>query len=200
MELARLLVGDPEEVHMPSLKWKYVWIKISCKNPNQIEGASEVFFFKKKRIKDSLVLFREDKAISPDKPDDDDDVGDSNEEVTDEEEPESQESQGWVPYGICYQIHEDTQGGIHMLLHSGLLHCFATPYYCSTQAGVLLAPLVHRPVSSTGTVHTEYSVLQFYATTIRYTSSSPVQSIAHLSCVGNEPSRRTHQVEGIYTY
>jgi hypothetical protein len=33
MELARL-VGDPEEVHLPSLQWRSVWVKVSCKNPN----------------------------------------------------------------------------------------------------------------------------------------------------------------------
>jgi len=29
MELARL-VADPEEVHLPSLQWKAVWVKVSC--------------------------------------------------------------------------------------------------------------------------------------------------------------------------
>ena len=29
MELARL-VGDLEEVHVPSLQWKAVWVKVSC--------------------------------------------------------------------------------------------------------------------------------------------------------------------------
>jgi len=30
MELA-YLVGDPKEVHLESLKWKEVWIKVACK-------------------------------------------------------------------------------------------------------------------------------------------------------------------------
>ena len=46
MELARL-VGDPEEVHVPSLQWKAVWVKVSCRNPNKIGGTSEVFINKK---------------------------------------------------------------------------------------------------------------------------------------------------------
>ena len=37
MELARL-VGDPEEVHVPALQWKVVWVKVSCRNPNKIGG------------------------------------------------------------------------------------------------------------------------------------------------------------------
>jgi hypothetical protein len=35
LELAHL-VGDPEEVHLPSLQWKSIWVKVYCKNPNQI--------------------------------------------------------------------------------------------------------------------------------------------------------------------
>jgi hypothetical protein len=45
MELAHL-VGDPEEVHLPSLQWKYAWVKVSCKNSSQIGGTSEVFINK----------------------------------------------------------------------------------------------------------------------------------------------------------
>jgi hypothetical protein len=48
LELAHL-VGDPEEVHLPSLQWKSVWIKVYCKNPNQIGGALEVFINKQGR-------------------------------------------------------------------------------------------------------------------------------------------------------
>ena len=32
MELARL-VGDPEEVHLPSLQWRSVWVKVSLQEP-----------------------------------------------------------------------------------------------------------------------------------------------------------------------
>lgn len=45
MELAQL-VGDPEEVHVPSLQWKTVWVKVACKDPNRIGGTSEVFINK----------------------------------------------------------------------------------------------------------------------------------------------------------
>lgn len=33
LELAHL-VGDPEKVHLPSLQWKSVWVKVSCNNPS----------------------------------------------------------------------------------------------------------------------------------------------------------------------
>ena len=45
MELA-YLVGDPEEVHKPSLAWKDVWVKVACKDANRIEGTTEVFINK----------------------------------------------------------------------------------------------------------------------------------------------------------
>ena len=45
MELG-YLVGDPEEVHVESLKWKEVWIKVACKDPKQINGTSEVYINK----------------------------------------------------------------------------------------------------------------------------------------------------------
>lgn len=96
LELARL-VGDPVEVHIPSLQWKFVWIKVSCKYPSQIGGSSEVFFNEKgKRIH----WFYSDKMPQhpPNKPDDED-WADSDEEVTDEEDPASQESQGWQDRG-----------------------------------------------------------------------------------------------------
>lgn len=48
LELAHL-VGDPKEVHLPSLQWKSVWIKVYCKNPNQIGGTLEVFINKQGR-------------------------------------------------------------------------------------------------------------------------------------------------------
>lgn len=56
MELARL-VGGPEEVHIPSLEWKAVCVKVSCHNPNQIGGTSEVQkSSSQKGQKDYLVL------------------------------------------------------------------------------------------------------------------------------------------------
>lgn len=44
MELAKL-DGDPEEVHLPSLQWKSVWVKVSCKNPSsigEIRGTTQI--------------------------------------------------------------------------------------------------------------------------------------------------------------
>ena len=95
MELARL-VGDPEEVHMPSLHWKSVWVKVSCKNPSQIQGTSEVFINKKGR---KISWFYSDKLrkYPPNKPDDDLDKLDD--DIADEEDPESQESHGWLETG-----------------------------------------------------------------------------------------------------
>jgi hypothetical protein len=96
LELAKL-VGDPEEVHMPSLQWKAVWVKVSCKDPYKIGGASEVFINKKgKRIS----WFYSDKLPKhpPTKPDDDD-FGADDGEVTDEEDLESQDSHGWLETG-----------------------------------------------------------------------------------------------------
>jgi hypothetical protein len=96
MELAKL-VGDPEEVHLPSLHWRSVWIKVSCKNPNQIGGTSEVFINKKGR---RISWFYSDKLqkYPPNKPDDDD-LDDNEDDVTDEEDLESQESHGWLESG-----------------------------------------------------------------------------------------------------
>lgn len=86
-ELARL-VRDPKEVHLPSLQWRSMWVKVSCKNLDKIEGTSEVFFNKKgKRI--SLYYCNKLKKFPPSKPDDDLDE-------SDEEDPESQESHGWL--------------------------------------------------------------------------------------------------------
>jgi hypothetical protein len=45
MELASL-VGDPEELHSPSLQWKSVWVKVASKNPYLIKGTSEVYINK----------------------------------------------------------------------------------------------------------------------------------------------------------
>ena len=90
MELARL-VGDLEEVHLSSLHWKLVWVKVSCHNPNQIGGTSEVFINKQGR---KITWHFSDKLQKhpPTKPNDDlDDVED---DITDEEDPKSQESQG----------------------------------------------------------------------------------------------------------
>ena len=88
MELAKL-VDDPEEVHLPSLQWKAVWVKVSCRNPNKIGGTSEVFINKKGR---KITWYFSDKLQNypPSKPDDDPD---------DEEDPESQESHGWLESG-----------------------------------------------------------------------------------------------------
>lgn len=95
IELARL-VGDPEEVHLPSLQWRFVWVKVSCKNPNQITGTSEVFINKKGR---RISWFYSDKLqkYPPNKPDDD--LDDLDDDITDEEDPESQESHGWLESG-----------------------------------------------------------------------------------------------------
>jgi hypothetical protein len=95
MELARL-VGDPKEVHLPSLQWRSVWVKVSCKNPDQIGGTSEVFINKKGR---RISWFYSDKLknFPPSKPDDD--LDDNDDDITDEEDPESQESQGWLESG-----------------------------------------------------------------------------------------------------
>ena len=45
MELA-YLVGDHEEVHLGSLKWKEVWVKVACKDPRKINGTSNVYINK----------------------------------------------------------------------------------------------------------------------------------------------------------
>jgi len=85
MKLARL-VGDPEEVHLLSLQWKAVWVKVSCRNPNKIGGTSEVFINKKGR---KITWYFSDKLQNypPSKPDDD--LDDEEDDVTDEEDPES---------------------------------------------------------------------------------------------------------------
>lgn len=85
MELARL-VGDPEEVHGPSLQWKAVWVKVSCKDPSKIGGTSEVFINKRGR---KISWYYSDKMAQfpPTKPDDDPNGDDD--EVTDEEDLES---------------------------------------------------------------------------------------------------------------
>ena len=83
LELAHL-IGDPEEVHLPSLQWKSVWVKVSCKNPNQIGGTSEVFINKQGQ-KISWFLSNKLKQNPPAKPDEDFDSDDD--EVTDEEDP-----------------------------------------------------------------------------------------------------------------
>jgi len=96
LELAKL-VGDPEEVHLPSLQWKAIWIKVSCKDPYKICGASEVFINKKGKI---ISWFYSDKLpqYPPSKPENDD-FGNDDGEVTDEEDPESQDSHGWLETG-----------------------------------------------------------------------------------------------------
>lgn len=95
LELAKL-VGDPEEVHIPSLQWKAVWVKVSCKNPSKIGGTSEVFINKEGK---KIPWYYSDKMPQhpPMKPDDGFDIDDD--EVTNEEDPESQESHGWLETG-----------------------------------------------------------------------------------------------------
>ncbi|CAO2147079.1 unnamed protein product [Urochloa humidicola] len=90
MELA-YLVGDPEEVHLESLKWKSVWVKVACRDPKAIGGTSEVFINKQGW---KISWYVEEKA--PGKVEGTtatrgrDDGGDT----TDEDDPESQESYG----------------------------------------------------------------------------------------------------------
>ena len=85
MELA-WLVGDPKEVHLPSLSWRSVWAKVSCKNPGQIGGTSEVFINKQGR---RITRYYSDKLkkFPPSKPDDDD-LDDKEDDITDEDDPE----------------------------------------------------------------------------------------------------------------
>lgn len=97
-ELARL-VGEPEEIHIPSLGWRYVWLKVASKDPSMIKGKSEVFINKKgKRItwyySDKMSQFPPAKRS-----DDDDDFDSDDEETTDEEVMDSQESQEWQKLG-----------------------------------------------------------------------------------------------------
>jgi len=69
-------------------------VKVSCKNPSQIQGASEVFINKKGR---RISWFYLDKLrkYTPSKPDDDLENLDDD-DIIDEEDPESQESHGWL--------------------------------------------------------------------------------------------------------
>jgi len=105
MELAKL-VGDPEEVHLPSLQWKSVWVKVSCKDPIKIGGTSEVFINKQER---RISWYYSDKLekFPPNKPGDD--LGGDDDEVTDEEDPKSQESHGWLETGKSPPRGIDTQ-------------------------------------------------------------------------------------------
>nr|TKW00105.1 hypothetical protein SEVIR_8G086900v2 [Setaria viridis] len=106
MELA-YLVGDPEEVHLESLNWRDVWIKVACKNLKAINGTSEVYINKQGHM---IEWFVDDRG--PTKPstyDKQDDEGD----VTDEENPESQDSYNimdnydWLKFGAL-----PPQGGL----------------------------------------------------------------------------------------
>jgi hypothetical protein len=85
MELAKL-VGDPEEVHVPSQQWKSVWVKVSCKDPNKIGGTSEVFINKQGR---EISWYYYDKLAKFPPTKHDDDLDRDDDEVTDEEDPES---------------------------------------------------------------------------------------------------------------
>jgi hypothetical protein len=38
------LVRDFQELHTESLKWQEIWIKVSCRNPKEIKGTTEVYF------------------------------------------------------------------------------------------------------------------------------------------------------------
>lgn len=98
MELAHL-VGDPKEVCIPYLQWKSIWVKVASKNPNQIEGTSEVFINKQGR-EISWFFSEKLKKEPPSKPDDE--LDDDEDAVTDEEDPESQESLGWSEPGNPY--------------------------------------------------------------------------------------------------
>ncbi|KAG2585396.1 hypothetical protein PVAP13_6KG417301, partial [Panicum virgatum] len=88
MELA-YLVGDPEEVHLESLKWKEVWVKVACKDPKKISGTSAVYI-NKQGHKISWAVFEKD----PTQPPENIDKGPDDDEATDEEKPESQDSFG----------------------------------------------------------------------------------------------------------
>ncbi|CAN6227779.1 unnamed protein product [Urochloa humidicola] len=101
MELA-YLVGDPEEVHEESLKWKSVWIKVACRDPKAISGTSEVFINKQGR---KITWFVEDKAPGKTERNLEAKRNDDGGDTTDEEDPESQESYGvkdtdWLNPGI----------------------------------------------------------------------------------------------------
>lgn len=81
---------------MPSLQWKSVWVKVSCRNPNQIGGTSEVFINKKGR---KITWYFSDKFQKHPPTKLDDDLDDDEDDIIDEEDPESQESQGWLETG-----------------------------------------------------------------------------------------------------
>ncbi|CAO2149131.1 unnamed protein product [Urochloa humidicola] len=85
MELA-YLVGDPEEVHLASLKWKSVWVKVACRDPKAINGTSQVFINKQGR---KISWFAEEKA--PGKTEDraDTKLNKDDGDTTDEDDPES---------------------------------------------------------------------------------------------------------------
>lgn len=93
MELASL-VGDPEELHSPSLQWKSVWVKVASKNPYLIKGTSEVYINKQGK-KISWFYSNKLSQFPPSKKPDDDDFDEDDSEITDEEDPESQESKDW---------------------------------------------------------------------------------------------------------
>ena len=89
MELA-CLVGDTKEVHLDSLKWKEVWVKIACKDPKKINGTSDVYINKQGHM---ISWFVADKGpVKP--PQMNTGKGGNDDEFTDEEEPESQDSYG----------------------------------------------------------------------------------------------------------
>lgn len=90
------LVGDPKEVHTPSLQWRSVWVKVSCKHPSKIGGATEVFINKQGR---KISWFFSEKLKQHPRTQPDEDWGPEDDEVTDEKDPESQENHGRLETG-----------------------------------------------------------------------------------------------------
>ena len=97
MELA-YLVGDHEEVHLESLKWKEVWVKVACKDPRKINGTSNVYINKQDKGQEDDELtkiswFVANKGhVKP--PYVGTDKGQEDDELTDQVDPESQDSFG----------------------------------------------------------------------------------------------------------
>ena len=89
MELA-YLVSDHEEVHLESLKWKEVWVKVACKDPRKINGTSNVYINKQEH---KISWFVANKGhVKP--PYVGTDKGQEDDELTDQVDPESQDSFG----------------------------------------------------------------------------------------------------------
>lgn len=80
-----------EEVHLESLKCKSVWVKVSCRTPNQIGGTTEVFTTKQGR---KISWFCTGEKISSHHKNDD--IQLDEDAVTDEDEADSQDSLAWL--------------------------------------------------------------------------------------------------------